>query len=105
MFRLLSDADDLVIIELDGAKAKVPAGVSVAAALLYLDRIPTRHSVVKATPRAPFCMMGICFECLIEIDGVADQRACQQQVRTGMRLMRQLAPAPPASTEPADSVL
>jgi predicted molibdopterin-dependent oxidoreductase YjgC len=105
MFRLLSDAEDLVIIELDGAKAKVPAGVSVAAALLYLDRIPTRHSVVKATPRAPFCMMGICFECLIEIDGVADQRACQQQVRTDMRLMRQLAPAPPDCTEPADSVL
>ena len=111
MFRLLSGADDLVAIELDGAEAKVPAGVSVAAALLYLDKIPTRHSVVKATPRAPFCMMGICFECLIEIDGVADQRACQQQVRSGMHLKRQLVPAPPASkdppasTEPADSVL
>jgi predicted molibdopterin-dependent oxidoreductase YjgC len=92
MFRLLGDADDLLIIELDGAEEKVPTGVSVAAALLYLDRIPTRHSVVKAAPRAPFCMMGICFECLIEIDGVADQRACQLQVRTGMRLRRQLAP-------------
>ena len=92
MFRLLGDAGALLTIELDGAEVNVPAGVSVAAALLYLDRIPTRHSVVKAAPRAPFCMMGICFECLIEIDGVADQRACQLQVRTGMRLRRQLAP-------------
>ena len=91
MFRLLGAADDLVTIELDGAEAKVPAGVSVAAALLYLDRIPTRHSVVNGTPRAPFCMMGICFECLIEIDGVVDQRACQLQVRAGMRLRLQLA--------------
>jgi len=99
MFRLLGDADDLLTIELDGAEAKVPAGVSVAAALLYLDRIPTRHSVVKSTPRAPFCMMGICFECLIEVDGVVDQRACQLQVRAGMRLKRQLAPVQ------ADSVL
>ena len=92
MFRLLCDAGNLLVIELDGAEAKVPAGVSVAAALLYLDRIPTRHSVVKAAPRAPFCMMGICFECLIEIDGVVDQRACQLQVRAGMRLRRQLVP-------------
>ena len=102
MFRLLGNADDLpnnlVVIELDGAEAKVPAGVSVAAALLYLDRIPLRHSVVKAAPRAPFCMMGICFECLIEVDGVVDQRACQLPVRAGMRLNRQLA------TASADSV-
>jgi predicted molibdopterin-dependent oxidoreductase YjgC len=94
MFRLLGDADDLLTIELDSAEEKVPAGVSVAAALLYLDRIPTRHSVAKAAPRAPFCMMGICFECLIEIDGVVDQRACQQQVRSGMRLKRQFTSAP-----------
>jgi predicted molibdopterin-dependent oxidoreductase YjgC len=103
MFRLIGDADDLpgnlVAIELDGTEAKVPAGVSVAAALLYLDRIPTRHSVVKGSPRGPFCMMGICFECLVEVDGVVDQRACQLQVRAGMRLRRQLASAP------ADSVL
>jgi predicted molibdopterin-dependent oxidoreductase YjgC len=92
VFKLLGDADNLVVIELDGAEAKVPVGVSVAAALLYLDRIPTRHSLVKAAPRAPFCMMGICFECLIEIDGVVDQRACQLQVRAGMRLRCQLAP-------------
>jgi predicted molibdopterin-dependent oxidoreductase YjgC len=98
MFRLLGDADDQVVVVLDGVEAKVPAGVSVAAALLYLDRIPMRLSVVKAAPRAPFCMMGICFECLIEIDGVVDQRACQLQVRAGMRLNRQLVP------DSADSV-
>jgi predicted molibdopterin-dependent oxidoreductase YjgC len=92
MFRLLGDTHDLVAIELDGTEVKVPVEVSVAAALLFLDRIPTRHSVVKAAPRAPFCMMGICFECLVEVDGVVDQRACQLQVRAGMRLRRQLSP-------------
>lgn len=91
MFKVLGDAGEQLVIELDGAEEKVPAGVSVAAALLYLDRIPTRRSVVKGLPRAPFCMMGVCFECLIEVDGVADQRACQIQVHAGMRLRRQLA--------------
>jgi len=91
MFKVLGEAGEQLVIELDGAEEKVPAGVSVAAALLYLDRIPTRRSVVKGLPRAPFCMMGVCFECLIEVDGVADQRACQIQVHAGMRLRRQLA--------------
>ena len=92
MFRLLGATGDLVVIELDGVEVKVPAGISVAAAMLYLDRIPLRHSVVKGAPRAPFCMMGVCFECLIEVDGVVDQRACQLQLRPGMRLRRQLTP-------------
>ncbi|MDC1287520.1 (2Fe-2S)-binding protein [Gammaproteobacteria bacterium] len=93
MFKVLGDAGEQLLIELDGAEVMVPADVSVAAALLYLDRIPTRHSVVKGLPRAPFCMMGICFECLIEVDGVVDQRACQIQVQAGMRLRLQLRTA------------
>ena len=93
MFRLLDAAGAQIVIELDGVQETVPAGVSVAAALLYLDKIPLRHSAVNAAPRAPFCMMGICFECLIEVDGVANQRACQLQVQAGMRLRRQFSSA------------
>ena len=95
MFRLLDAAADAagtrIVIELDGVQETVPADVSVAAALLYLGKIPLRHSAVNAAPRAPFCMMGICFECLIEVDGVANQRACQLQVQAGMRLRRQFS--------------
>jgi predicted molibdopterin-dependent oxidoreductase YjgC len=93
MFRLLDAAGAQIVIELDGVQETVPAGVSVAAALLYLDKIPLRHSAVNAAPRAPFCMMGICFECLIEVDGVANQRACHWQVQAGMRLRRQFSSA------------
>ena len=90
MFRLLGEAPQQLVVELDDVEVSVPAGVSVAAALLYLDRIPTRHSPVTGAARAPFCMMGACFECLIEVDGVSNQRACQRQVEAGMRLRRQL---------------
>lgn len=90
MFRLLDEAQQIAIT-LDDAEVSVPAGVSVAAALLYLDRIPTRHSPVTGAARAPFCMMGACYECLVEIDGVGNQRACQRQVEPGMRLRRQLS--------------
>jgi predicted molibdopterin-dependent oxidoreductase YjgC len=94
MFKRLQDvayAGDDIVIELDGETVSVPAAVSVAAALLYLGAIPTRNSIVGGVARAPFCMMGVCFECLVEIDGAADQRACQIQVRPGMQVRRQLS--------------
>ena len=92
MFKRLPEiAGSDIDILLDGEPVSVPGNVSVAAALLFLDAIPTRHSRVGGSARAPFCMMGICFECLVEIDGVADQRACQVQVRAGMHLRRQLS--------------
>ena len=89
MFRLLGEVTQQVLVELDGAEVNMPAGVSVAAALLYLGRIPTRRSPVTGAARAPFCMMGACFDCVLEIDGVSE-RACQRQVEPGMRLRRQL---------------
>ncbi len=95
MFRLLANADpDFVDIELDGATARVPAGISVAAALLFLDCLPTRLTPVDGAPRAPYCMIGACYDCLLEIDGRRNQRGCQVEVRAGMSVRRQLQPAP-----------
>ncbi len=94
MFRLLDGHDpDSIEIQVDGERLAVPAGISVAAALLYLDKTPTRINLAVTSPRAPFCMMGVCFECLVEIDGVANQRACQVEVQPGLRIRRPLSPA------------
>ena len=43
----------------------------------------------SGVPRAPWCMMGVCFECLVEIDGAAGRQACMIEVRDGMRIRRQ----------------
>ena len=92
MFRLLDNsAVELVEIELDGSAVSVPAGISLAAVLFYLDAIPARQTLLSESPRAPFCMMGVCFECLLEIDGIGNQRACQVEVKAGMQIRRQLA--------------
>ncbi len=92
MFRLIdATAPELVEIEFDGAAVAVPAGISLAAVVFYLDAIPARQTLLSDSPRAPFCMMGVCFECLLEIDGVDNQRACQVEVKAGMRVRRQLA--------------
>ncbi len=99
MFRLLdSSVSELVEIELDGEMVAVPGGVSVAAAMLFLDAVPTRRTPVSGEARAPFCMMGVCFECLLEIDDNPNRRACQVEVVAGMRIRRQ---GGAADSEPA----
>ena len=94
MFRLLDDsAAELIEIEIDGAPVRVPAGISLAAALFFLDALPSRRTPLSASPRAPFCMMGAGFECLVEVDGEASQRACQLPVRPGLRVRRLIGDA------------
>lgn len=90
MFRTIASTAPELEVLLDGEPVSVPAGISVAAALIYLDCLPTRHSELSQTPRAPYCMMGACFECLLEIDGIV-QRACQVTVAAGMQLQRNCA--------------
>ena len=54
----------------------VPGGRSVAAALLAAGVQRFRATPVSGAPRAPYCMMGACFECLVEIDGMPSRQSC-----------------------------
>ena len=51
-----------------------------------LGRSAERVTPVLASARAPFCMMGVCFECLVTIDGMGSRQACLVEVREGMRV-------------------
>ena len=73
---------------MDGKPIAVPAGASVAAALLLAGAVPSRGNPVSGAPRAPYCMMGVCFECLVEIDGIAERQACMIAAAEGMRVRR-----------------
>ncbi len=90
MFKTLDDRDtDTVTVDIEGDTVCVPAGASVAAAVLFHGLIPTRSTPVSGQPRAPFCMMGVCFDCLMEIDSRPNRQACMVQVEEGMRIRRQ----------------
>lgn len=76
-----------VTIIVDGVPLEVPEGFTVAAALLTAQLpTPWRRSPVSHTPRAPYCLMGVCFECIAEIDGQPGCRTCLTPVRAGMRI-------------------
>jgi predicted molibdopterin-dependent oxidoreductase YjgC len=87
-----SGRDNLMVdILFEGRNVSVPAGISIAAALLYLDAGFNRESAVSGSPRSSYCMMGVCFECLVEVDGDLSQRGCQTAVCQGMSINRQLS--------------
>lgn len=84
MFKQVTQTDETVSIQFDGQNLQVAKGISVAAALLSHGVNQFRTSVVGGTPRAPYCMMGVCFECLVTIDGVQNRQSCLTEVCDGM---------------------
>jgi len=90
MFRRLPEGGrTAVTIFLDGEPLFAREGDTVAAAMLIAGAGHTRTTPVGGEPRLPYCMMGVCFDCLMEIDGVPNRQACQVQVRNGMQVRRQ----------------
>lgn len=73
-------------ISVDGQRVEARAGDTVAAALLAAGFEHCRTTPVSGAPRAPYCMMGVCFECLVTVDGVGNRQACLLPVREGMRV-------------------
>lgn len=87
LFRRLSDPPGgEVIIRFDGQPVAAREGDSVAAALLAAGHAVLRATPAGGKPRGPWCMMGICFDCLVEIDGVPNMQACMTPVSDGMEI-------------------
>ena len=90
--RLDKNPEKQVSITINGKPFDVPAGETVAAAVLASGIGPTRTTPISNTPRAPFCLMGLCYECLMVINGSPNQRACKEYVTEGMIIESQHGP-------------
>jgi predicted molibdopterin-dependent oxidoreductase YjgC len=90
MFRRLPEDNAAVIrFTFDDRTVEARQGDSLAAALLAAGIDRFRDTPVSGAPRAPYCLMGVCFDCLVEIDGRPNRRACQETVRPDMQVRRQ----------------
>lgn len=90
MFRKLDqEAGGLLTVYVDGHPVTAGADESVAAVLLRQASFWSRTTPVSGARRAPYCMMGVCFDCLAVVDGVSSVQTCLAQVRDGMRIERQ----------------
>lgn len=69
----------------DGELIDAEPGQSIAAALMAAGKTAWR-TTKHGKPRGLFCGIGICFDCLVEIDGESGQRACMIPLEEGMRV-------------------
>lgn len=90
MFKRLAESSPAVAITVDGRPVAARAGDTVAAALLAAGIRHCRTTPVSGAPRAPYCLMGVCFDCLVTVDGVGSRQGCLIPVRDGMKIETQV---------------
>jgi predicted molibdopterin-dependent oxidoreductase YjgC len=76
----------MLTVSVDGDPVQAYPGETVATVLLALGRQTFRHTDHLHAPRGLFCGMGVCFDCLVTVDGQANVRACMTPVRAGMTI-------------------
>jgi sarcosine oxidase subunit alpha len=87
MFRRLHEVDGKpCTVFIDGEAVTARDGDTVAAALLAAGADHVRLTPVSGAARAPYCMMGVCFDCLVTVDGIGNRQGCMIRVRDGMRI-------------------
>ncbi len=90
MFARLPDSvGEEVEVVIDGEPFVARATDSVAVAVLASGRLACRTTAVSGALRGPYCLMGVCFDCLVTIDGRPNQQGCLVPVSPGMNIETQ----------------
>ncbi len=78
-----------VRITVNGNTTQVPRGISLAGALYLLEERSFRITPRGGEIRSLFCGMGVCYDCVVKVDGRANIRACKTEVRDNMQVLTQ----------------
>lgn len=78
-----------VEIQFEGRAYRGVLGQSIAGILLANDVLDWRTSSGGESPRGLFCGIGVCFDCVVTVDGIPDVRACQRRARGSEHVERQ----------------
>lgn len=73
-----------ILLHVNSRPVKAFEGETIAAVLLAEGIRVFRHAARTQEPRGIFCGMGICYDCLVTVDGVSNVRACVTHVAEGM---------------------
>lgn len=77
---------EAITIVIDGKDYAVHVGETVATAMIAEGRRAFRRTARRDAPRGLYCGMGVCYDCLVVVDGRPNTRACMTSVRPGMRV-------------------
>jgi aerobic-type carbon monoxide dehydrogenase small subunit (CoxS/CutS family) len=73
----------------NGQPISFEVGDSIAAALLRAGISELRTTRFRGEPRSIFCGIGHCYDCLVSIDGVINQRACLAKAQPTLNVASQ----------------
>lgn len=86
---------ETVAVTIFGSEYDMPAGRNLAGEMIAAGITPFRHTPVSGAPRDAYCMMGACFDCLVEVEG-ENRQACMMRVAEGLVVNR------PSIQDPTD---
>jgi predicted molibdopterin-dependent oxidoreductase YjgC len=78
-----------ISVVVDGREVQAFEGESVLAVLWASGDHTVHTTALTREARGFFCGIGVCFDCLVTIDGTVNVRACLEPVRPGMTISRQ----------------
>ena len=84
-------AAEEILITLDGEPVRTRQGHTIAAALVAAGQLSWRTTRGRGEPRGLFCGIGVCFDCLVTVNGVSSVRACLVEARDGDVVRRERA--------------
>ncbi|MEU5344478.1 (2Fe-2S)-binding protein [Streptomyces sp. NPDC020766] len=70
-------------VTFDGREIAVLPGRTIAAALWSAGITSWRTTRGSGEPRGVFCGIGVCFDCLVSVNGRVNQRACLVRAEAG----------------------
>jgi predicted molibdopterin-dependent oxidoreductase YjgC len=76
----------------DGTRLEAPRGMTIGGALLANGIMSWRRTPVDGRPRGIFCGIGVCFDCLVDVDDRRAVRACVVPVRDGAEVRTSTSP-------------
>lgn len=79
-----------VDIEIEGEMLRAYEGETIAAALLAAGKHSFRRTARRGEPRGVYCGMGVCFDCVMTVNGIPNVRTCQARVSAGMIVRTQM---------------
>ncbi|GAA3287339.1 (2Fe-2S)-binding protein [Arthrobacter citreus] len=91
----------VVNADFEGRPLQAQAGQTVGAALIGAGIKAWRGTRGAGRPRGLFCGIGVCYDCLVTIDGSPNQRACLAEVTDGMEIRGTLSAEAEATPEQA----
>ena len=95
--------NELVEFSFDGRPFGALDGETIAAALAA-EQVTAVRQARSGAPRGPFCGMGVCFDCLVTVNGRPSQRACLTKVEAGMDVRSAVPRSIDLKVEPPDPV-